>query len=128
MFEANKHSKKSTENTLIKSLKEQKQEILENFCFEQVAMIMSMPCVPVMDDYDIDIIGYKPWDMLIDEDYKIPKVSDLRNIASHLLDDIIDKVESSKEDYYAIHTGPFKVTYNHGFLELCFVVESWSAE
>ena len=128
MFEANKHSKKSTENTLVKSLKEQKQEILENFCFEQVAMIMSMPCMPVMDDYDIDIIGYKPWDMLIDEDYKIPKVNDLRNIASHLLDDIIDKVESSKEDYYATHTGPFKVTYRYGFLELDFIAESWSAE
>lgn len=128
MFEASKHSKKSTENTLRKSLREQKQEILENFCFEQVAMIISMPCIPVMDDYNIDIIGYKPWDMLVDKDYKIPKVNDLRNIASHLLDDIIDKVLSSKEDYYAIHTGPFKVTYNHGFLELDFIVESWSAE
>ena len=121
MFEASKHSKKSTKNTLRKSLREQK--ILENFCFEQVAMSM-----PVMDDYDIDIIGYKPWDMLVDKDYKIPKVSDLRNIASHLLDDIINKVESSKEDYYAIHTGPFKVTYRYGFLELDFIVESWSAE
>lgn len=128
MFEASKHSKKSTKNTLTKSLREQKQEILENFCFEQVAMIMSMPCVPVMDDYYIDIIGYEPWYMSIDKDRKIPKVSDLRNLASHLLDDIINKVESSKEDYYAIHTGPFKVTYRYGFLELDFVVESWSAE
>ena len=126
MFEASKHSKKSTKNTLRKSLREQKQEILENFCFEQVAMIMSMPCMPVMDD--IDIIGYKPWYILIDKDYKIPKVSDLRNIASHLLDDIINKVESFKEDYYTIHTGPFKVTYRYGFLELDFIVESWSVE
>ena len=126
MFEASKHSKKSTKNTLRKSLREQKQEILENFCFEQVAMIMSMPCMPVMDY--IDIIGYNPWYILIDKDYKIPKVSDLRNIASHLLDDIINKVESFKEDYYTIHTGPFKVTYRYGFLELDFIVESWSVE
>ena len=66
--------------------------------------------------------------MSIDKDYKIPKVSDLRNIASHLLDDIINKVESLKENYYSIRTGPFKVTYRYGFLELDFIVESWSAE
>lgn len=128
MFEASKHSKKSTKNTLRKSLREQKQEILENFCFEQVAMIMSMPCMPVMGDYYTGIIGYKPWNILIDKDYKIPKVSDLRNLASHLLDDIINKVESFKEDYYSIYTGPFKVIYRYGFLELDFIVESWDTE
>ena len=128
MFEASKHSKKITKNTLRKSLREQKQEILENFCFEQVAMIMSMPCMPITGESDTYIIGYTPWKMLIDKDYKIPKVSDLRNLASHLLDDIINKVESSKEDYYSIHTGPFRVIYRYGFLELNFIAESWSVE
>lgn len=128
MFEANKYSKKSTKNTLRKSLEEQKQEILKNFCFEQVAMIMLMPCMPIFGESYSSIIGYTPWCMLTDKGYKVPEVNYLRNLANHLLDDIINKVESSKENYYSMHTGPFKVIYRHGFLELDFVVESWDAE
>lgn len=130
MFETNRKNlhKKSTKNTLRKSLEKQKQEILENFCFEQVAMIMSMPCMPVFDGEYSDIIGYTPWHILTDKGCKIPEISYLRNLANHLLDDIINKVVSSKEDHYSIHTGPFKVVYRYGFIELAFVVESWSAE
>ena len=117
-----------------KPLEEQKRDILENFNFALVASIMATPCRPVYkwdvvdnpktEDFDL-IVGYEPWKMYIRTDkYKIPNAGELRFIANRLLNDVI-KYAKSGGNYHSIATGPFKVTYRYGILELDFIMESW---
>lgn len=104
------------------SLEDQKMDILSNFRFEQVAMIMASPCLSIYKNEDKpEIIGYEPWKILTE-----PSVYDLYCCAKRLLDDVIKKVHKNpKSNYQGIASGPFKVTYLYGNLTLDFVVESW---
>ena len=111
------------------SLEDQKKDILSNFRFEQVAMIMATPCMPIYENEDEDkseIIGYKPWKILTKFGIKVPGIYDLFRCANKLLDDVIKEVyKDPKSNYLSIAAGPFKVTYLYGNLTLDFVVESW---
>lgn len=102
------------------SLEDQKMDILSNFRFEQVAMIMASPCLPIYKNEEEDkpeIIGYE---------LRVPSVYDLYCCAERLLDDVIKEVHKNpKSNYQGIASGPFKVTYLYGNLTLDFVVESW---
>lgn len=117
------------ENTYRGSLEVQKRDILSNFCFEQVAMIMATPCMPIYEneeDHKSEIIGYKPWKILTKFGIRVPNIYDLFRCADKLLDDVINEVhKDSKSNYQSIASGPFKVTYLYGNLTLDFVVESW---
>ena len=111
------------------SLEDQKRDILSNFRFEQVAMIMATPCMPIYENEEEDkpeIIGYKPWKILTKFGIKVPGIYDLFRCADKLLDDVINEVRKDpKSNYQSIASGPFKVTYLYGNLTLDFVVESW---
>lgn len=109
------------------SLEDQKKDILSNFRFEQVAMIMATPCMPIYEnEEEPEIIGYKPWKILTKFGIKVPGIYDLFRCADKLLDDVIKEVyKDPKSNYQSIAAGPFKVTYLYGNLTLDFVVESW---
>lgn len=111
------------------SLEKQKKDILCNFRFEQVAMIMASPCLPIYKNEEDDkpeIIGYEPWKIHTKYGFKVPGIYDLFHCAEGLLDDVIKEVHKDpKSNYQSIATGPFKVTYLYGNLTLDFVVESW---
>ncbi len=111
------------------SLEDQKRDILSNFRFEQVAMIMATPCMPIYGNEEEDkpeIIGYEPWKILTKFGIKVPGIYDLYRCADKLLDDVINEVHKDpKSNYQGIASGPFKVTYLYGNLTLDFVVESW---
>ena len=117
------------ENAHRGSLEDQKRDILRNFHFEQVAMIMATPCMPIYENEEEDkpeIIGYKPWKILTKFGIKVPNIYDLFRCADKLLDDVINEVyKDPKSNYQSIASGPFKVTYLYGNLTLDFVVESW---
>lgn len=109
------------------SLEDQKKDILSNFHFEQVAMIMASPCLPIYkNEEESKIIGYEPWKILTKHELRVPNVYDLYCCAEKLLDDVIKEVHKNpKSNYQGIASGPFKVTYLYGNLTLDFVVESW---
>lgn len=110
-------------------LEKQKMDILSNFCFEQVAMIMASPCFPIYkneEENKPEIIGYEPWKIFTKYGLRVPNIYDLYCCAEKLLDDVIKEVHKNpKSNYQGIASGPFKVTYLHGNLTLDFVVESW---
>lgn len=117
------------ENAYRGSLEVQKRDILSNFCFEQVAMIMASPCLPIYKYKKEDkpeIIGYEPWKIFTEYELRVPSIYDLYCCAERLLDDVIKEVHKNpKSNYQSMATGPFKVTYLYGNLTLDFVVESW---
>lgn len=110
-------------------LEKQKMDILKNFRFEQVAVIMASPCLPIYKNEEDDrpeIIGYEPWKIFTDHGLRIPSIYELYCCAEKLLDDVIKEVHKNpKSNYQSMATGPFKVTYLYGNLTLDFVVESW---
>lgn len=111
------------------SLEKQKMDILKNFRFEQVAVIMASPCLPIYKNEEDDrpeIIGYEPWKIFTDHGLRVPSIYELYCCAEKLLDDVIKNVHKNpKSNYQGIASGPFKVTYLYGNLTLDFVVESW---
>ena len=119
----------NSENAYRGSLEDQKRDILSNFCFEQVAVIMASPCLPIYENEEEDkpeIIGYEPWKILTKYGLRVPSIYDLYRCAEELLDNVIKEVNKNpKSNYQGIATGPFKVTYLNGNLTLDFVVESW---
>ena len=102
------------------SLEDQKMDILSNFRFEQVAMIMASPCLPIYKNEEEDkpeIIGYEPWKILTEHELRVPSVYDLYCCAERLLNDVIKEVHKNpKSNYQGIASGPFKVTYLYGNL------------
>lgn len=117
------------ENAYRGSLEVQKRDILSNFCFEQVAVIMASPCLPIYkykNEEKPEIIGFEPWKILIRHELRVPSIYDLYCCAERLLDDVIKEVHKNpKSNYQSIASGPFKVIYLYGNLTLDFVVESW---
>lgn len=117
------------ENYYRGSLEKQKLDILCNFRFGQVAMIMASPCLPIYkneEDDNPEIIGYEPWKIQTKHGFRVPSIYDLCHSAEELLDDVIKEVyKDPKSNYQGMASGPFKVTYLYGNLTLDFVVESW---
>ena len=110
----------------VPSLENQYRDILNNFDFKTVAMIMSMPCRPIYEDDNYDkIIGYKPWKMCSKQGMKLHNESELRYMASCMLQEAMKRAREG-DTFYWSSCGPFKVTYRFGILELNFVMETWS--
>lgn len=108
----------------VPSLENQYRDILDNFDFKTVAMIMSMPCRPVYgnDDYN-KIIGYTPWKMWSKQGMKLYNESELRFMASNMLREVMKQAKEGDTLYWSA-CGPFKVIYRFGILELNFVLET----
>lgn len=110
----------------VPSLENQYRDILDNFDFKTVAMIMSMPCRPVYGNNDYNkIIGYTPWKMWSKQGMKLYNESELRFMASNMLRKVMKQAKEGDTLYWSA-CGPFKVIYRFGILELNFVLETWS--
>ena len=75
------------ENAYRGSLEVQKRDILSNFRFEQVAMIMASPCLPIYKNEEEDkpeIIGYEPWKIFTEYELRVPSIYDLHCCAERL--------------------------------------------
>lgn len=122
----------------IPSLKEQYEDIMNNFDFKHVQMMMSWDKARVEYDFNGNHIGYKQWEMYHKEvkykdfNYKfmyVPTELELRLQASEYLLKLIEYVEKHpRQRYYCTATGPFKYIYRWGIIELECVFHNWSCD
>lgn len=108
----------------IPSLGEQKEDILQNFNFDDVAMVMSMPCKRYNDgEYPV----YSTWRMYHPRlGYIQYSSSQLKELANSLLSQVIDTYINTGHDLISVRTGPFKAECRYGILELMFIMDSYS--
>lgn len=108
----------------IPSLKEQKENILLNFNFDDVAMVMSMPCKRGGgSEYPL----YRTWRMYHPTlGYIQYSSSQLKELAASLLSQVIDTYINTGHDLISVRTGPFKAECRYGILELMFIMDSYS--
>lgn len=109
----------------IPSLKEQKEDILQNFNFDDVAMIMSMPCKRYNDNDKYPT--YSTWRMYHPKlGYIQYSGSQLKELADSLLSQVISTYINTGHDLIYVSTGPFRAEYRYGILELMFIMDSYS--
>lgn len=122
----------------IPSLKEQYEDIMNNFDFKHVQMMMSWDKARVEYDFDGNHVEYKPWEMyhknakgsMFNPKFMyVPDELELRLQASEYLLKLIEYIEKHpRERYYCTATGPFKYTYRWGIIELECIFHSWSCD
>lgn len=122
----------------IPSLKEQYEDIMNNFDFKHVQMMMSWDKARVEYDFDGNHIEYKPWEtyhknakgsIFEPKFLYVPSEQELRLQASEYLLKLIEYVEKHpREKYHYTATGPFKYTYRYGIIELECIFHSWSCD
>lgn len=106
------------------SLREQKEDTLQNFNFDDVAMIMGMPCKRYNDGEDP---VYSTWRMYHPRlGYIQYSSSQLKELADSLLSEVIDTYINTGHDLIFVRTGPFKAECRYGILELMFIMDSYS--
>lgn len=121
----------------IPSLREQYKDIMNNFDFKHVQMMMSWDKARVEYDFDGNHIEYKPWEMyhnnakfsnIFEPKFLyVPSEQELRLQASEYLLKLIEYIEKHpREKYHYTATGPFKYTYRYGIIELECIFHSWS--
>lgn len=106
------------------SLIEQKKDILDNFDFDQVEMIMRMPCIKEPGSKDL----YHPWKMIYDGKLVQYNKALLKDLADRLLSEVIEHCSQSETNLFYIATGPFRAEYRYGILELSFVITRQSCD
>lgn len=123
----------------IPSLREQYVDIMNNFDFKHVQMMMSWDKARVEYDLEGNHINYKPWE-IYHHDAKfcsifepkfmyVPSEQELREQASKHLLNLIEYIEKHpREKYHYTATGPFKYTYRYGIIELECIFHSWSCD
>lgn len=124
----------------IPSLKEQYEDIMNNFDFKHVQMMMSWDKARANYDWDGNHTGYEPWktahfnykfnpDTHSVEHMWVPTEQELKEQASEYLLKLIEYIEKHpREKYHYTATGPFKYTYRWGIIELECVFHSWSCD
>jgi hypothetical protein len=123
-------SKKNKESEILPSLEWQFDNIMENFDFKHVHMMMCWDKARVDYDDEGNHTGYHQWKMYNPVSkgfYEVPSIIDLKTIASKMLKEVIRfSKNNSKSKFYCTGTGPFKAIYRYGILELECVFENWS--
>ena len=115
-------------NPDIPSLEYQKAEILANFNFNLMALVMSSACRAYYDNDCKETGAYTTWKTFNANTRTLeqPTAESLKKDADGLLSDVIANYRTGKSDYCYIGCGGFKATCRYGILELEFIVESWS--
>lgn len=113
------------------SIEKQFNDIMENFDFKHVQIMMNWDKARVVYDDDGNHTDYEQWKTLQGnyENYtlKVPTILELRKDAEKLLKSAIKFQKANPRNrFYMTATGPFKVTYRYGILELECVFTSWS--
>jgi len=108
---------------MIPDLISQKQDILKNFNFDLVHMIMSTACRAVYDNNGKPTGFYEPWTYYYN---RVPSIAELKQVASDLLDDVIKNNDINKVIWTG--TGGFKAVNRYGILNLMFILEEWQCD
>lgn len=112
----------------IPSIEDQFEDIMKNFDFIHVQLMMNWNGARVNYGDEGNIASTHKWEMLNpkSKEYKVPSVEELKELAEDLLKDVINYVNKQhRVSYYQIATGPFKVTYHYKILTLECIFESW---
>ena len=126
----------------IPSLEEQFQDIMDNFDFHHVQMMMNWEYARVNYDDEGNPISFHRWetlnipeeginmnDLFNPDHLKVPTVAELKKDAERLLKSVIRFAKVNRRcRFYMTATGPFKVTYRYGIIELECIFTSWSCD
>lgn len=126
----------------IPSLEEQFQDIMDNFDFKHVNMMMNWEYARADYNDEGECVGFHKWqtfhkpkedfdvaDMFDPANLRVPTVAELKKNAENLLKSVIRFAKVNRRcKFYMTATGPFKVTYRYGIIELECIFTSWSCD
>lgn len=117
----------------IPPIEEQFQDIMNNFDFKHVQMMMNWDKARVNYDDDGNHTDYEQWKTLQGnyDNYilRVPTVLELRADAEKLLKSAMEfQKKNPRNRFYMTATSPFKVTYRYGIIELECIFTSWSCD
>lgn len=130
------------EDSDIPSLEEQFQDIMNNFDFNHVNMMMDWEYARADYNDKGEPISFHKWktlnipeggidmnDLFNPDHLKVPTVAELKKDAQRLLKSAMRFAKANRRcKFYMTATGPFKVTYRYGVLELECIFTSWSCD
>ena len=126
----------------IPSLEEQFQDIMDNFDFKHVNMMMNWEYARADYNDEGECVGFHKWqtfhkpkedfdvvDIFDPANLRVPTVAELKKSAENLLKSAMRFAKANRRcKFYMTATGPFKVTYRYGVLELECIFTSWSCD
>ena len=126
----------------IPSLEEQFQDIMDNFDFKHVNIMMNWEYARADYNDEGKCVGFHKWKTLnipkegininglFNPDHlKVPTVAELKKDAERLLKSAMRFAKANRRcKFYMTATGPFKVTYRYGIIELECIFTSWSCD
>ena len=114
----------------IPPIEEQFQDIMDNFDFKHVQMMMNWDMARVDYDDDGNHTDYHQWATAHENwEFRVPTVLELRKSAERLLKSAMEfQKKNPRNKFYMTATGPFKVTYRYGIIELECIFTSWSCD
>ena len=126
----------------IPSLEEQFQDIMDNFDFHHVQMMMNWEYARVDYNDEGEPIGFHKWktlnipeegismnDLFNPDHLKVPTVAELKKDAERLLKSAMRFAKANRRcKFYMTATGPFKASYRYGIIELECIFTSWSCD
>lgn len=113
----------------IPSLQEQLEGIMKNFDFLHVQQMMNWEKALVDHDDDGNHTDYHQWRVMLEKDFKIPTVEELKQMAyRHLKSAIAFAERNPRNKFYMTGSGPFMVMFRYGILQLVCDFESWSCD
>ena len=126
----------------IPSLEEQFQDIMDNFDFHHVQMMMNWEYARADYNDEGECVGFHKWktlnipeeginmnDLFNPDHLKVPTVAELKKDAERLLKSVIRFAKVNRRcKFYMTATGPFKASYRYGIIELECIFTSWSCD
>ena len=126
----------------IPSLEEQFQDIMDNFDFKHVNMMMNWEYARADYNNEGECVGFHRWqtfhkpkedfdvvDIFDPANLRVPTVAELKKDAENLLKSAMRFAKANRRcKFYMTATGPFKVTYRYGIIELECIFTSWSCD
>ena len=130
------------EDSDIPSLEEQFQDIMDNFDFKHVNMMMNWEHARADYNDEGECVSFHKWqtfhkpkedfdvtDIFDPDNLRVPTVAELKKDAENLLKSAMRFAKANRRcRFYMTATGPFKVTYRYGVLELECIFTSWSCD
>lgn len=130
------------EDNDIPSLEEQFQDIMDNFDFKHVNMMMNWEHARADYNDEGECVGFHKWqtfhkpkedfdvtDIFDPANLRVPTVAELKKNAENLLKSVIRFAKVNRRcKFYMTATGPFKASYRYGIIELECIFTSWSCD
>ena len=130
------------EDNDIPSLEEQFQDIMNNFDFKHVNMMMNWEYARAEYNDEGKPVSFHKWktinipeeginmnDLFNPDRFKVPTLAELKKDAERLLKSVIRFAKVNRRcKFYMTATGPFKASYRYGIIELECIFTSWSCD